>query len=43
MELPIEREDVVAIMNALWDIQRDLDLVIALLKEDDEPEEADDA
>jgi hypothetical protein len=41
VELPLDREDVVTIMNTLWDIQRDLDHVIDLLEENDEAEEDD--
>ena len=40
-ELPLDREDVVTIMKALFDANRKLDrLIIELLGEDDEEEEA---
>jgi hypothetical protein len=38
-ELPIEREDVLAIMNALLEMQRKLDRILQLLGDEDEAEE----
>jgi len=43
-ELPLDREDVVTIMESLFDIRADVRRVIRLLEEDDEEEaEEDDA
>jgi hypothetical protein len=43
-ELPLDRDDVVTIMGALFDIRADVGHVIRLLEEDDEEEaEEDDA
>jgi hypothetical protein len=43
-ELPLDRDDVVTIMGALFDIRADVGRVIWLLQEDDEEEaEEDDA
>jgi hypothetical protein len=43
-DLPLDREDVVTIMGALFDIRADVGHVIRLLQEDDEEEaEEDDA
>jgi hypothetical protein len=39
-ELPLDRDDVVTIMGALFDIRVKLGRVISLLEEDDEEEEA---
>jgi hypothetical protein len=38
-ELPLDREDVVTMMTALFDIRVDVEHVIELLEEDDEEEE----
>jgi hypothetical protein len=43
-ELPLDRDDVVTILGALFDIRADVGHVIRLLQEDDEDEaEEDDA
>jgi hypothetical protein len=39
-ELPLDRDDVVTIMGALFDIRADVGHVIRLLEGDDEEEEA---
>jgi hypothetical protein len=38
-ELPLDRDDVVTMMEALFDIRSDVEWVIRLLEEDDEEEE----
>jgi hypothetical protein len=38
-ELPLDRDDVVTMMAALFDIRSDVERVIRLLEEDDEEEE----
>jgi hypothetical protein len=38
-ELPLDREDVVTIMGARFDLNWKLDLILELLLEDDEEEE----
>lgn len=40
-ELPLDRDDVVTIMGALFDIKVDVERVIRLLEEDDEEEAQD--
>jgi hypothetical protein len=39
-ELPLDRDDVVTIMESLFDIRADVGYVIKLLEGDDEKEEA---
>ena len=41
-ELPLDRDDVVTMMAALFDIRSDVERVIRLLEEDDEEEEGED-
>jgi hypothetical protein len=40
-ELPLDRNDVVTMMAALFDIRSDVERVVRLLEEDDEEEEED--
>jgi hypothetical protein len=41
-ELPLDRDDVVTMMETLFDIRADVRRVVKLLEEDDEEEEGED-